>query len=260
MRPLFILGNDDGYQAKGLQVLIEVARAMGDVIVMSTEHNASAKSMSLTTHMPLRARLAVREESDTNKGSLTIYATNGTPADSIKLGLEHFVPRQPDFMFSGINHGSNASINVLYSGTMGAALEATVNGIPSVGFSLLDHDSDADFSLCEPFVRQIIRQVTTEGLPEGISLNVNFPYTSMGDIKGLKTCRAARAQWHNSYAKYADPHGKDFFWMTGDFVCLEEDSDTDEWALAHGYASVVPLRPDYTDHNAINIINRIINN
>lgn len=260
MRPLFILGNDDGYQAKGLQTLIRIAREMGDVIVMSTEQNASAKSMSLTTHMPLRARLAVREEGTEQQGSLCIYATNGTPADSIKLGLEHFVPRQPDFMFSGINHGSNASINVLYSGTMGAALEATVNGIPSVGFSLLDHAADADFSLCEPFVRQIIRQVVDNGLPEGISLNVNFPYSILGEIKGTKVCRAARAQWHNSYAKCTDPHGKDYYWMTGDFVCLEEDTDTDEWALAHGYASIVPLRPDYTDRSAIKIINSIITN
>ncbi|MCF0212149.1 MAG: 5'/3'-nucleotidase SurE [Bacteroidales bacterium] len=260
MKPLILIGNDDGFQAKGLRTLIDVAREVGDVIVMCTGHNASAKSFSLTTYVPLRAQLMEHEDATNQQGALTLYATNGTPADTIKLGLEHFCPRRPDLMLSGINHGSNASINVVYSGTMGAALEAVINGIPAVGFSILEHDADADFSVCQPYIRDIVRRVVSQGIPQGVCLNVNFPYQEKGPIQGVKVCRAARAVWQNSYAKRTDPRGRDYFWMTGDFVCTDMAEDTDEWALAHSYVSVVPMRPDYTAHDMISNINSIINN
>lgn len=258
MRPLILISNDDGYQAKGLHALIGVSREFGDVVVMSTELNASAKSMSLTTTMPLRVRQVTKEKTTDKLGNLAVYASNGTPADCIKVAIEHYCPRRPDLVVSGINHGSNASINVLYSGTLGAALEAVTNGYPAIGFSILDHSADADFSLCEPFVRQIIALAIEKGLPDNICLNVNFPYNRQGSIKGMKVCRASRAMWTNSYEKRIDPLGKDYFWLTGKFVCDDHGEGTDQWALENGYASIVPLRPDYTAKESLDAINKMI--
>lgn len=252
MNKLILIGNDDGYQAKGLRTLVSLAREMGEVVVVSTEMNASAKSMSLTTDKPLHAKLM------TDEPGLKVYATNGTPADSIKLGLEHLCPRMPDLMLSGINHGSNASINVLYSGTMGAALEAAVNGVPALGFSILNFEHDVDFGHCESYIRGIIAKVLEVGLPEGVCLNVNFPYAEQGPIKGLRVCRAAKAVWHQTYVPTEDPRGHKHYWMAGEFRCHDMEEDTDQWALEHGYASIVPLRPDYTAHDVIDNIKEIL--
>lgn len=258
MKPLILISNDDGYQAKGLLVLTGIARQLGNVVVMSTELNASAKSMSLTTTMPLRARLVRKEESTEELGSVEVYASNGTPTDNIKLAVEHFCSSRPDLVVSGINHGSNASINVLYSGTLGAALEAAVSGYPAIGFSILDPIPEPDFSYCEPYVELIMRLALEKGLEKGLCLNVNFPYTQLGPIKGMKVCRASKAEWTDSYQKRLDPMSKPYYWLTGKFECTDNDEGTDQWALANGYASIVPLRPDYTAFDAIDAINNMI--
>ena len=256
--PLILITNDDGYAAKGINTLIEVAREMGDVIVMAPEVNASAKSHSLTTVMPLRARQmwsAGRQQRDGRLlNTVTVYACNGTPTDCVKLGAEHFTPRRPDLVLSGINHGSNASINVIYSGTIGAALEAVTNGYAAIGFSLLDHHADADFTPCLPYVRQLVQYVLANGLPDRVGLNVNFPRATHAPYKGVKVCRSAQASWTDSFERRDDPHGQPYWWLTGTFVCNDNVPDTDQWALEHDYVSVVPLRPDYTDHQAINLL------
>ena len=246
MKPLILITNDDSVSAKGLQVLTETVREYGDIVVMSTELNASGKSHALTTSQPLRVR-KVRTE----KG-LEIYACNGTPVDCVKLAEAFFCDRPPSLVLSGINHGSNASINVIYSGTMGAVVEAAINGMPAVGFSLLNHDADADFSGCIPFIKTIVEEVLKNGLPERISLNVNIPNLPYNKIKGIRVCRESKAYWADSYEKRTDPNGKDYYWLTGNFICTDKEEDTDIWALDNGYISVVPTQPDYTALDNLN--------
>ena len=248
MRSLILITNDDSVSAKGLQVLVDSVKEYGDIVVMSTELNASGKGHALTTNQPLRVR-QVKEE----KG-LEVYACNGTPVDCVKLAEAFFCERKPDLVLSGINHGSNASINVIYSGTMGAVVEASINGMPAIGFSLLNHDADADFLACVPFVKKIVSDVLKNGLPENISLNVNIPNLPCDKIKGVRVCRESKAYWADSYEKRIDPNGKDYYWLTGNFVCNDKGEDTDIWALDNGYVSVVPTQPDYTSLEYVKVM------
>lgn len=245
MKPLILITNDDGVTAKGLRALDEVAMEFGDVVVMAPEYNASGKSHSITSWRPMRVREVKRTE------GLSVYCCDGTPVDSIKLAIEYFCPRRPDLVLSGINHGSNSSINVLYSGTMGAVIEATALGIDAIGFSLLNHSPEADFSECLPFVRQIIGNTLEKGLPLGVSLNVNIPRLSASEIQGIRICHEARAQWNDSFEKRIDPQGRPYWWLTGKFVCDNPPESSDEWALQNGYVSVVPIHPDFTHYPAI---------
>ncbi len=245
MKPLILITNDDGVTAKGLRALDEVAMEFGDVVVMAPEYNASGKSHSITSWRPLRVREVKKTE------GLSVYCCDGTPVDSIKLAIEYFCPRRPDLVLSGINHGSNSSINVLYSGTMGAVIEATALGIDAIGFSLLNHSPEADFSECLPFVRQIIGNTLEKGLPLGVSLNVNIPRLSASEIQGIRICHEARAQWNDSFEKRIDPQGRPYWWLTGKFVCDNPPESSDEWALQNGYVSVVPIHPDFTHYPAI---------
>ena len=251
MKPLILITNDDGVAARGLQTLCDVAREFGDVVVMAPGQNVSAKGLSLTTERPLRVK-EVRQDD-----GLSVYACDGTPVDCVKLGFEHFCPRQPDLMLSGINHGSNSSINVLYSGTMGAVLEATALGLPSVGFSLLNHNPAADFTACVPYVRTVVRQVLAQGLPDGVALNVNIPRLAAADIKGMSVCHEARAKWLDSFERRVDPKGEPYWWLTGKFVCDTPAEGSDEWALANGYVSVVPIHIDYTDYSSIDTLKQM---
>lgn len=248
MKPLILIINDDGIAAKGLQTLVEVACEFGDVVVMAPDQNASGKSLSLTASRPLRVRQVRKDD------GLETYACDGTPVDCVKLAFEHFCPRKPQLVLSGINHGSNSSINILYSGTMGAVLEATMLGISAIGFSLLNHNPEADFSACVPFVRRIVGHVLENGLPAGVSLNVNIPRLPLFEIKGVRICRQASARWEDSFAKRVDPQGRPYWWLAGKFVCPEPPEDSDEWALANGYVSVVPVTPDFTCREAIDKI------
>jgi 5'-nucleotidase len=245
MKPLILITNDDGVTARGLRALDEVAMEFGDVVVMAPEYNASGLSHSITSSRPLRVREVKQAE------GLNVYCCDGTPVDCVKLAVEYFCPRRPDVVLSGINHGSNSSINVLYSGTMGAVIEATALGIDAIGFSLLHHSPDADFSACLPFVRQIIGNTLEKGLPQGVSLNVNIPRLPASDIKGIRICHEAKAQWNDSFEKRIDPQGRPYWWLTGKFVCDNPPESSDEWALRNGYVSVVPIHPDFTHYPAI---------
>ncbi len=254
MKPLILISNDDGYSAKGLRTLTEVAMEFGDVVVMAPDRNSSGKSHSLTTERPLRVHdIAVRE-------GLSVHACDGTPVDCVKLAVEYFCPHAPDLVLSGINHGSNSSINVLYSGTMGAVIEATALGIDAIGFSLLDHSPDADFSGCIPSVRHLIGIVLEHGLPEDVSLNVNIPRLPFDEIKGIRICHEAQARWVDSFEQRTDPIGRPYWWLTGKFECNDPSEDSDEWALAHGYVSVVPICPDFTHYASLDKLRLVIGN
>lgn len=252
MRPLILITNDDGVAAKGLLALEEVSVEFGDVVVMAPERNASGKGLSLTTDRPLRASEVRKEE------GISVYACDGTPVDCIKLALEHFCPRTPNLVLSGINHGSNSSINVLYSGTMGAVIEASVMGFNAVGFSLLSHSANADFGPSVPYVRHIIGRVLEQGLPDGVSLNVNFPRLTADELKGIRVCHEAKAFWKDSFEKRFDPIGRPYYWLTGKFVCDNPSENSDETALKEGYVSVVPIHSDYTRYDAIEKVNNLL--
>ena len=245
MRPLILITNDDGVDAKGIQTLTKVACEFGEVIVMAPQANASGLSHSIVSSRPIRAQELCREE------GLTVCSCDGTPVDCVKLAVEHFCPRRPDLVLSGINHGSNSSINVLYSGTMGAAIEAVALCIPSIGFSLLNHSPQADFEPGLPYIRRIIRTTLDNRLPAGITLNVNIPRLPMGEIRGIRICHEANAYWNDSFEKRIDPQGRPYWWLTGKFVCEDPSEESDEWALAHGYVSIVPIHCDLTHHPTI---------
>ena len=238
-RPLILVTNDDGITAKGLKEVSGWLQDLGDVVVVAPDAPRSGQSSAITANQPLRLTPV------TERPGYRAYQTNGTPVDCIKLSMHTVLDRKPDMIVSGINHGSNAGISILYSGTMGAVLEGCVQDIPSVGFSLCSHDPDADFTACKPVVGDICRRIWEEGLPQGVCLNINIP--DVREIKGIKVCRQAHGYWTEEYARRTDPMGKDYFWLTGYFKNLEPDNrETDEWALAHDYISLVPCVADMT--------------
>jgi 5'-nucleotidase len=241
---LILVTNDDGLYAAGLKTLLETMEEFGKVILISTLESMSGMSQALTVKVPLRVRLI--EENDKHR----IYACNGTPTDCVKLAVNQLVDRTPDWVVSGINHGSNASVSVLYSGTMGAAIEGCLYGINSVGFSLNDFSPTADFSICKKYVRMVMKKVAADPLPGGVCLNVNIPSVKKEDIKGIKICRQSKGNWKEEFEKRKDPMGKSYYWLTGIFRNHEpEATDTDEWALANNYVSVVPISIDMTAHS-----------
>ena len=250
MKPLILITNDDGYDAKGIGVLTRVARQFGDVVVMAPSCNASGLAHSFTSARPLRVR-CINEEP-----GCVVYACDGTPVDCVKVAVEHFCHQRPQLLLSGINHGSNASINVLYSGTMGAVIEAAVMGIDAIGFSILDHSADADFEPSVPWIRTIIADVLDNGLPDEVSLNVNFPIPADGVIKGMKLCRQSHARWADSYEKRIDPQGRPYFWLTGRFECDDKNEGTDLWALGNGFVSIVPTKADHTDFQSLDTLEK----
>lgn len=240
---LILLTNDDGLYAGGLKTLLEVMEEFGKVVLISTIESMSGMSQALTVKTPLRVKLL--EENSKHR----IYAINGTPTDGIKLAINQLLDRPPAWVVSGINHGSNASVSVLYSGTMGAAIEGCLYGITSVGFSLNNFSPTADFSTCKKYIRIIMKKLTTEGLPPGICLNVNIPAGKKTEIKGIKICRQSKGNWKEEFEKRKDPMGKTYYWLTGMFQNHEPDSaDTDEWAIANNWVSVVPVTVDMTAH------------
>ncbi|WP_445958018.1 5'/3'-nucleotidase SurE [Yeosuana sp.] len=249
-KPLILVTNDDGINAPGIRTLIEVMNELGDVVVVAPDSPQSGMGHAIT----LDSTLFVERVIVDNVKQLE-YSCSGTPADCVKLGIREVLDRTPDLCVSGINHGSNSSINVIYSGTMSAAIEAGIEGIPAIGFSLLDYKWNADFSAAKHFVKSISEQVLKNGLPNGILLNVNIPNLPEKDIKGIKICRQAKANWVEEFDKRKSPQGKDYYWLTGKFVILDHGEDTDEWALAHNYVSVVPVQFDLTAHHFIQNLN-----
>lgn len=243
-RPLILISNDDGLSANGIKALTEEMQEIGEVFIVAPDGPRSAQSSALTTTIPLRANLIKQEE------GLTIYSCNGTPADCVKLAIEQLVPRKPDLVVSGINHGTNSSINVIYSGTMGATLEGCLSGIPSIGFSLYSYDVNAHLENSKRCAKFFAKKVLEKGLPHFTCLNINIPNTE--HIKGIKITQQAEGTWTDSFVKKQDPRGRDYYWMTGDFVNSElNNKETDEYALAEGYISVCPTKIDMTDYNFI---------
>lgn len=244
-KPLILITNDDGVHASGLRKLISLMRPLGDVIVIASEHVMSGMAHAVTIQTPLRMNL-VKEEPGYKE-----YITNGTPSDNVKLGKHQILKRQPDLLVSGINHGSNASINIIYSGTMGAVLEGTIDGIPGIGFSLLDYSHEADFSHVDEFILRITQKVLSEGMPSDIGLNVNIPKISNQPIKGIKVCKQAKARWVEDFDSRFDPYGRKYLWMKGEFVNGDPNKDTDQKVLEANYVSVVPVHVDFTAHHYI---------
>ncbi len=245
-RPLILVTNDDGYKAKGLQALSEIAREFGDVVMVSSTESQSGQSHSITIKSPIK--YMIKKEGD----GFTSYLVKGTPADGVKLALNKLMDRKPDMVLSGINHGTNSSTSVVYSGTMAAALEGAIHEIPSIGLSILDYSPDPDFEACKPFLRHLIKQVLTDGLPVRICLNVNIPSVPREQLKGIRICRQTNGYWKEQFDTREDPRGSKYSWLTGTFINREEDArDTDEWALKNNYISVVPVNTDFTAHEQI---------
>lgn len=243
---LILLTNDDGLYATGLRTLLEVMEEYGKVVLVSTVESMSGMSQALTVKTPIRIRLV--DETDSHR----IYACNGTPADGVKLAVNQLLDRQPDWVVSGVNHGANASVSVLYSGTMAAAIEGCLYGINSVGFSLNSFSRSADFTVCKKYIRIIMDRLISEPLPAGVCLNVNMPAVAESEIRGIMVCRQARGNWKEEFEKRKDPMGKTYYWLTGLFNNHEpEATDTDEWALANNFVSVVPVTIDMTAYGYI---------
>ena len=248
---LILITNDDGVHAKGLNTLIDVVKPMGDIMVIAPTESRSGMSHAITVKHPIRVKM-IREEP-----GLAILCSNGTPVDCVKLALNTLLDRKPDLVLSGINHGSNSSASILYSGTMAAALEGCLNGIPSIGFSILDYSPDAEFGGAIKYIREIIRKTLATGLPDGICLNVNFPQENANALNGVKICRQTRGLWIEEFDKRIDPQMKTYYWLTGEFKNLEpEAEDTDEWALKNHYVSIVPVQTDLTAYRAIDHIKK----
>ncbi len=250
-RKLILVSNDDGINANGLKNLIEIASDFGDVFVVAPEKGQSGMSHSISLLTPIRVKKIIDKE------SLKIFSVPGTPVDCVKLALKQLVERKPDIMLSGINHGTNSAISVIYSGTMGAAIEAGLYGIPSIGFSVLDHSPNADFSLVKKYAPQLINEVIEHGLPQQVCLNVNFPIVDEHNFNGYKICKQTTGVWKEDFEKRIDPYGFEYYWLTGNFHNSEpENTNSDEWALANNYASVVPIKIDFTDYKTIEFLKK----
>ncbi|MES2446103.1 MAG: 5'/3'-nucleotidase SurE [Bacteroidota bacterium] len=247
-KPTILVVNDDGITAPGIKALIEVMQEIGNVVVVAPDGPQSGMGHAITIGKPLRF-----DKVDLYPG-VEMYKCSGTPVDCVKLAVNIvFKGKKPDLCVSGINHGLNNSINVIYSGTMSAAVEGAIEKIPSIGFSLDDFAQDADFSHCKSFIKTIALQVLSHGLPEATLLNVNFPKGA--NLKGIKICRQANAKWAEEFDKREDPYKRPYYWLTGVFENYDKGEDTDVWALDHGYVSVVPVQFDLTAHHAIPILN-----
>ena len=249
-KPLILITNDDGISAPGIRCLINVMREIGEVVVVAPDKPQSAMGHAITINNTLYLNKISKDGDE-----ITEYSCSGTPVDCVKMAVNEVLKRKPDLCVSGINHGSNSSINVIYSGTMSAAVEAGIEGIAAIGFSLCDYDWNADFETLHPLIKKIALQVLQNGLFTGTVLNVNFPKLKFDAIKGIKICRQAKAMWQEKFEKRTSPFGKDYYWLSGEFINQDNGEDTDEWALANGYVSVVPVQFDLTAHHTISMLN-----
>ncbi|MGO4920116.1 5'/3'-nucleotidase SurE [Maribacter spongiicola] len=251
-KPLILVTNDDGITAPGLRMLVSIMKKIGDVVVVAPDSPQSGMGHAITLDTALFSK---KMKIDLDQDGIDEYSCSGTPADCVKLALQEILPKRPDICVSGINHGSNSSINVIYSGTMSAAIEAGIEGIPAIGFSLCNYSWNADFEQAKDFIHTIVTQALENGIPKGTVLNVNIPKLTKKEIKGIKICRQAKANWKEKFDKRTNPMGKDYYWLTGEFELLDKGEDTDEWALANGYISVVPTHFDLTAHHVIQELN-----
>ena len=239
---LILVSNDDGYNAKGIKSLVEWASRYGYVYCVAPAEHQSGKSSAITIDTPLRATTV--EKTD----RYTIVKVNGTPTDCAKLALNSLLPRRPDLLLSGINHGYNAGNSVIYSGTMGVVFEGCLQGIDSIGFSYGDYRPKTDFTPCDAVMRSTIGYVLEHGLPAGVGLNVNIPVPEGGEVKGIKITRASSGRWAEEYDERVDPYGKKYYWLTGYLVNDDaENAETDMYWLERGYASITPCSPDQSN-------------
>ena len=246
-KPLILVTNDDGINAPGIRFLIDIVNDFGDVVVVAPDSPQSGMGHAITINNTLYCEPIVINKNEPQSE----YSCSGTPADCVKIAVNEILKRKPDLCVSGINHGSNSSINVIYSGTMSAAVEAGTHGIPAIGFSLLDYSLDADFTHSKEFVRRIISECLNNGVPKGVVLNVNIPKISNNELKGIKICRQANGVWEEKFDKRTNPLGREYYWLSGKFVNNDPGEDTDEWALENGFVSITPTQYDLTAHQAI---------
>ncbi len=245
-KPLILICNDDGYRARGIRELTRVASEFGEVVLVAPLTGQSGMSHAVTLNHPIRLK-----KSEVHDG-IRAFACSGTPADCVKIALNQILDRKPDLVLSGINHGSNASVSLFYSGTVAAAIEACMNGIPAVAFSVDDHSPDADFRLAVQYARPVIDTIIKSGLPTGTCLNINFPRITPEECQGIRVCRQTVGVWKEEFERRTDPQGHDYFWLTGEFSNEEPlAEDTDEWALKHNYGAIVPVSVDVTDYPAL---------
>lgn len=241
-RPTILVTNDDGITSPGIRALVEAVKDLGKVVVVAPDKPQSGMGHAITIGHPLRL------QPSNVFGDIEAYSTSGTPVDCVKLAVDKILHRKPDICLSGINHGANHSINVIYSGTMSAALEASIESIPSIGFSLLDFSIEADFEGSKQYARLIVEEILRKTIDKHLCLNVNIPAVPANLIKGFKVCRQAYAKYEEDFDERADPHGKKYYWLTGEFVNFDKGRDTDVWALKHNYVSIVPVQFDLTDY------------
>jgi 5'-nucleotidase len=240
--PIILVTNDDGITAPGIKNLVAAVKDLGKIVVVAPDKPQSGMGHAITIGHPLRLHPVHDFE------GIEAYQCTGTPVDCVKLAVDKVLHRKPDLCLSGINHGANHSINVIYSGTMSAAVEAAIESIPSVGFSLLDYSIDADFTGARKYARLIVEEILRSTSDKHMVLNVNFPAVDVGLIKGVKLCRQAYAKYEEDFIERDDPHGRKYYWLTGDFVNMDKGKDTDVWALDNNYVSVVPVQFDMTNY------------
>ncbi|MGP1502007.1 5'/3'-nucleotidase SurE [Bergeyella cardium] len=251
-KPLILVTNDDGITAPGIRKLAEFMGEIGEVVVVAPNSPQSGKGHAITINSTLTYEEIHLDENQKN------YSLSGTPVDCVKFALDKILTRKPDLVVSGINHGANSSINVIYSGTMSAAVEAGVEGLQAIGFSLLDFSWDADFSQAKKYIQQIVRNVLENPIPKGIVLNVNIPKLPEKEIKGIKVCKQAQAKWEESFDERINPHGKKYYWLTGYFNNMDNSQDADEIALSEGYISIVPVKFDLTAYEYISDLRKVM--
>jgi len=248
---LILVTNDDGIDAKGINELITIAEQYGSVVVVAPEKGQSGMSHSVSLNEPIYLQNRILNN------SIKSYSCSGTPVDCVKIALHHILDKKPDLILSGINHGSNASVSAIYSGTMGAAREGSLNGIPSIGFSLLDHSPDADFDGSIIYAKKIIEKIIENSIPDRMCLNVNIPNIAINDIKGIKVCRQTEGKWVEEFDYRINPNKKEYFWLTGKFSNFEPESkDTDEWALENNYVAIVPVKVNLTSYEDLDELNK----
>lgn len=241
-QPVILVTNDDGITAPGIKNLIEAVKDLGKVVVVAPDKPQSGMGHAITIGVPLRLHKV------NLFGDIEAYQCTGTPVDCVKLAVDKILHSKPDICISGINHGANHSINVIYSGTMSAAVEAAIESIPSIGFSLLDYSLEADFTAARKYAKMIVEELLRSTPDKHCVLNVNIPIATVDEIKGVKICRQAYAKYEEDFIERQDPHNRKYYWLTGEFVNFDEGTDTDVWALANNYISIVPVQFDLTHY------------
>jgi len=247
--PLILVTNDDGIGSNGIRALVEVAQEFGEPVVVAPDSAQSGMGHAITMKTPLR----LKEVSIFDK--VKAYECSGTPVDCVKIAVDVILHRKPDLCVSGVNHGSNASINVIYSGTMSAAMEAAIEGVNSIGFSLLNFSANANMDTSKIVARKIIEQTLKNNLAQHKLLNVNIPNVEIDQLQGFRICRQAKGRWAEAFDKRTDPFGREYYWLTGQFDCQDKGQDTDIWALNHNFVSIVPVQHDLTEPQGLAFLN-----